>query len=336
MDNVHQNASSSASIMNNYDFGAGFVIRPPKEADLAANTDNRRTTRLYIDSRDRNTVQDSSPNAYTVTLDEDINDVVSVELINSNIPSVPQNVGPSSSVLHVNADGSLYSLAVPFGNYDISQLATQLQTQLTSTIGTQFNVAADQQANKLTFTSGVPFTFLCASTPVPYGPQWFEKVLNPDGSKTERRNGASTVMYAPNSIARVIGFGRDTYTAQASNASYTLTSPFQVDLVSLEPIFMFIDMMSVNTSVNDRVNKSFAVLSKSDSCKCETADIMFKKTFMPPLAKLSKIRVCFKDYYGNAIDFQNRDHNFQLLVTSLRNNRNYQSFLTSHAHVLQK
>lgn len=324
-------AAAPTAIFGGYDFSGTHIIKPPREADAKSQTENRRVTRLYIDSRDRNASIHPSPSCYSVPLDEDVFDVVSVDLVDARIPFVDRNVSFAKDTLHVQTNGAVFTASIPTGKYDGPALAAVLQASLIATTGAPaFRVAWDATQHRFSFSADRAFSIMCASLPRPYGPQYIDKVVREDGSVEEVRTGQTTVGYPDRSIGQTLGFGRATYPASGDGTGgYVLHAPYVANLDAAEPIFMFMDAMSVNSSINDRVNKCFAILFKDgDVCKSASIESVFRKTFWPPLAKLSQIRVAFKDYTGAPADFQNREHNFQLLVTSLRQNRGYQSFMT--------
>ena len=326
-------ATSGMDLAQDFDFTKSYIIKPPKEADLYSNVNNRRTTRLYIDSRDRNLSFDQSPASYTITLDEDIPDVVMVELVDVRIPFVSQLVDATRNRLKIRIGSTTHDVIVPSGNYTESAMASLLQSIISTATGTGFQVLYDGATDKFTLSATTPFVLLNNGGVKPYGPQYTDVRRAQDGSRQEVRSGQSSSSYPDKSLGRILGFGPVDYASSSvSPGVHTLTAPFSKDFTNSEPIYMFLEAITVNTSINDKVNKSFAILYRDgDTCRCITSDSMFRKSFIPPLAKLSRIRVCFKDYFGNTVDFQNREHSFQLLITSLRQNRNYQSFMTAGA-----
>lgn len=320
-------------IANDFDFSKSYVIKPPKEADLFANVANRRMIRLYIDSRDRNLSSDPTPASYTITLDEDIPDVVMVELVDVRIPFINQLVNQSRNTLSLQIGSSRFDAILPTGTYLAPDMATVLQSVLSNVTGENFAVIYDPLTDRFTISANMPFVLVNNGGSKPYGPQYTDVRRAPDGSRQEVKSGQSSETYATKTIGRILGFGPSRYMSiETSPGVYSITSPYCKDFSNAEPIYMFIEAMNVNTSTNDKANKSFAILYRDgETCRCITSDSMFRKNFTPPMAKLSRIRVCFKDYYGNPVDFQNREHSFQLMITSLRQNRNYQSFMTGGA-----
>ena len=61
------------------------AVIPPPEDDLFYEG-NTRNTRIVVDSKERNLILFPEPNNYEIVFDDDINDVVSVKLINIQLP----------------------------------------------------------------------------------------------------------------------------------------------------------------------------------------------------------------------------------------------------------
>ena len=50
---------------------------------------------------------------------------------------------------------------------------------------------------------------------------------------------------------------------------------------------------------------------------------VIKKTFNPPQARLTRIRLTFYDVYGNLYDFQNQDHGIEFNIELFKMQRRY-------------
>jgi hypothetical protein len=286
-----------------FDFANSAVIRPPADT-MAAAAQDRRYTRFVVDSRDRNRVTFPSPSSYDIAMDEDIDDVLTAELLRADVPFSGYLIHAQNATLTLTFNNANVQVTLDQGDYASgSELATELQRALHAAIGVTtddvFTVTHDTRKDKLTIESASANTF--------------------------------ALTFLSLGQAKIFGFDQANvaYSATAA-APFVLVSPYRVDLNAHKYLVLRIDTMSVNHSINNIINKSFAILprdvgsSSGDRNSLRLLDI--KKYFNPPVAKLSKLRIAFFDYDGNPYDFQNQDHYFELLFTSFKHTRRYQFY----------
>lgn len=285
------------------------LIPPPDTNDLF------RTKRIIIDSRDRNTALYPRPDKYTIRIDECLEDVVSIELAISDFPFNEYNITVHNNILHVstdiNATPDMYeSVTIPQGKYDGEQLANVIETKINESFDTlQATIVFDPITSKLTFSGASQF------------------YLN-FKNDTPRQYDIDNVVYDyyRNSIGRVIGFSTEVY-----SVFEPITAPNPVDLRSETYIIMHLQRAKVYLSQNNTANQCFAILRLENNDKwlstLNTEPV--RKSFNPPIPDFSVLRFKFSDYYGNAYDFQNKEHRFELIVKMLKQGRKYTSNFSS-------
>lgn len=276
------------------------IIPPPESKDVF------RTKRILIDSRDRNTKLHPNPNQYTIKIDEGLEDVVSVELAISDFPFNEYNITVNNNRLHVSVQSSpnvYQEITIKPGKYDGEQLAEALQMRLVEII-TSSGVSFDVITSTLTFSGmdGCTFNFK---------------------NETPRKFDDDNLVYdyRPRSIGRVLGFLPEAYLASTE----PLTAPHPVDLRNESYIIMNLQRAKVYLSQNNVANQCFAILRLENNDKwlstLNTEPV--RKSFKPPIPDMSSLRFKFVDYYGNAYDFQNKEHRFELIVKTLKQGRKY-------------
>ena len=68
-----------------------------------------------------------------------------------SIPHIEYNVNNAKNKLRISSGGVVYDLTIPIGQYTISQLITELQTQIISSIGGTCVITLDPVTQKLNF-----------------------------------------------------------------------------------------------------------------------------------------------------------------------------------------
>lgn len=276
---------------NLYDENA--IIAPPKlkPSDLPV-----RKYRYIIDSRDRNANVYPNPAKYTIKLDEGLTDVISAELILTDFKFNEYNVTRYNNVLYT-VSGTEYVL--PHGVY----IGETIASALTDT--TPFTVTYNGTNRKLTFTSDTDVVLkFKADSPKRYDMDTFVDV------------------YPNNSMGKLLGFGVDNYELTAG-ASFE--APYSVDLENEHYIIMYMQQAKTYQSKNNTAHNAYAIINKLESTS--NGLVMFNnavsKSFNPPIANLTNLVFKFCDYHGNLYDFQNKEHRFEIVFTSLKQTRSY-------------
>ena len=121
---------------------------------------------VIIDSRDRNITIDEDPSKYTINLERDISNIISIELISAEIPNVEYITNENNNLIHFKEATSTLVATIPIGNYTLSTLVTAIQTQMIAVGGSTYTVAInDFQRVTETFTADTPRVTSTAGEP---------------------------------------------------------------------------------------------------------------------------------------------------------------------------
>jgi len=284
--------------LDEFDFKNSAVIKPKTESLNSS----RKYTYVVIDSRFRDLQLHPSPSDYYIQLDDELQDIESAEMIVAQIPFKAYTVSSVNNVLRIQLllTGPIHTVVVPPANYTPSELASTLSTILTNLSPTvAFNVTYDALFDKFTIKSTGSFTL------------FFKDV------------DTNTTKYAHNTIGKTLGFKCEDY--NVSSAPYTLTAPFRKNFNDLTYIVMHIDNFHVNATGNNSViTKSYAIIpSDNDTSNIVSTSQKIIKYFNPPLPRLHRLHIQFKDINGNLYDFQNHDHRIEILFASYKQARKY-------------
>jgi hypothetical protein len=259
--------------MNEQDFYySNSIIKPPTEA-----ISDKKKYHMVIDSYLRNKNLFPNPNDYSIDFYSDLNNVISVKLINIDLPfsSYLINVNCGSFIMSYNG-GSLVTISLDYGDYTASELVTMIQSKINSAYGSAVvSISYNSNQDKFQFTSANGF-----------------------------------VIKFDNYLKEILGFINDTN----NSVSNVLTAPYRKNFEINNYIVMQIEQFNVLDNENKLLKDSFAIIPKTyTSYNLHDDDIHYKKTFTPPIARLAKIRVKFLDRFGNLYDFQNIDHRFEII-----------------------
>lgn len=283
------NQHNILDVLTPEEFEKHAIIKPPGSFEFVDN--DKKYTRLVVDSTFRDQTQYPNPNDYYFVFDDDINDVASARLISIDLPFSTYTINMYFNTLWVKIGaGNEVTVALDQGNYNASALATMIQTKLNNaSLGVTFTITYNSTLDKFTFAGTGAFA------------------LNFAG-KT-------------NGLHYLLGFKPTNYTSTANQ----IIAPYRCNLNYNNYIVMCIDSFDNNKSNNKPLNKSFAVITPNYSGLSLGDEPNITKNFNPPLARLAKIHITFFDKYGNPYDFQNMDHRFELLFHSFKQRRKYQN-----------
>lgn len=265
--------------------------------NMESTLNSTRVTNFVINSLDRDTSRFPSPSYYEITLDEAVHDVVSMQLVAADVPFVAYTISLLNNALSiVLPNGSVLGCVIPTGDYVGDTLASAVTTAfLPSSIAFTLNASYSSLTDNITVTGSTPFQLV------------FSKI---------------------GSCALQLGFMVGSVNASVPSASSTIntvTAPFRMNHHYNPAIILSILPASVNTSVNQTVNQSFAILTPMRSALSAASDVLAKKFFHPPIPRFSRITLTFTNYDGSPVDFQNHDHRLELMFISLRSAK-YQPF----------
>lgn len=157
---------------------------------------------LCIDSRDGDNTLVT--HKLHIDLDKTIKQIYSIELISAEIPKIRYLINENNNILHFQeTNGITLEAIIPIGNYTISELITEVQTQMNSVGSSNYTVSLVNERVRITsdLTGGGNIFTLCF-----------------DGG-TENYGLKTRTIYKTNSIGDVLGFmivdktGANNYTA---------------------------------------------------------------------------------------------------------------------------
>lgn len=280
--------------MQHEDYVHAAIIPPPETNDHEKDV---KYTRIVIDSKDRETHLFPDPNNYEVRFDDDIDDVLSVQLLSIDVPMSTYMINKHFDKLTVITpdNNTTQQISLDHGDYTASSLATMLSNVLDSnTYQVEYNPIKDN------------FVF-------------------------KSRTNFSITFPEKNSIHQILGFHKKQYdslvdaTIPDGEYKYYIKSEFRKNFKYNNYLVLNIDQFDVNKSNSNTLHKTFAVIV-DNYCNLNLADTpKIIKNFTPPIPRLSKIKISFDDRFGNPYDFQNMDHRIELLFTSHKQKRKYQN-----------
>jgi hypothetical protein len=290
MNNQHHQMHSSPNVLPNQQQPAygnflyeNSVIQMPKDpADTKHFDPNHRYYRFVIDSRDRDT--NSYPNVadYVVNLPDQINDVISITLVNADMNLFAKYmVNDNNRFFSVSttANSTSNNVNIAAGDYDIATIsAGSIVTAMDGVVGLS---GSSIDASTETFTVTV-----AASNFLRFN----------SNNKTE------------DTLARLLGFLPDT-----DYGPGLVTSPYRVNLVKDKYAVMNIDQVELLHGLNKPIWSSFAIIPDRQSSLAFRGSDVIKKDFNPPLNSLQRLKISIYDYYGKLFDFQNQNHKIEFI-----------------------
>lgn len=275
------------------------VIEPPEvKPDFES---YKKYTRVAVDSKDRDLVLFPNQNTYEVRLDDEIEDVVNAQLLNIEIPLSNYLINEYYRDFYVAiGSGGFSQVSIDIGDYTETELATEITTKL--------NAAFSGSATfDVTYVAKLDnFLFKCTTL--------FQLRFD-------------------TAFARILGFKEgSTYTSSATGTTpmtRSIVSPYRKDFDYNNYIIMGIEQFDINKSNSNILNKSFALINKRYRDMNISDDPQIRKHFSPPLSRLTKLRITFKDRFGNPYNFNNLDHHFEILLESYKQKRKYQNIFYS-------
>lgn len=290
-------------------FYENSVIKPP-----TYHSEQKRYVRVVVDSKDRNTALFNQPNRYDIDLPDDIDDVVSAQLLTSCIPFTGYAINQyhnnvlftfGTTISNSTTRNDFYVAQLTPGQYTESQLATEIASKMTSVSGIPFTVIFSAATGKLSISSSQDFLLVTCN-----------ELLKPNGTLISFSDVYQNVL----STCRVLGIAPNT---TISSTSASLTLPNMVNLNYFNYMVMYIKQFDLNKSSSSILNKSFAVIVNSKDSQNIIDDPEVIKIFSPIIPRLYKLSITFYDREGNPYDFNGVDHWFEIQFISHKQSRKY-------------
>ena len=280
---------SQHDINTEQEFINNAIIPPPQNTPSIET--NTKTTRIVIDSKDRDVNLYPEPNSYEVRFDDDIEDVMNMQLVSIDCPLSSYMINKYFNTFTLIVNNESRDIVLEEGDYTEQELATHI-TDMLNVASSGFLVTYTSKKDGFIFTGTAPFSISFKNQSI------------------------------KNSLHSMLGFKHETY---ISNSSNVITSPYRKNFNFNNYIVMSIDQFDLLKSNSNNLHRTFAVIVKS-YYDMNMGDIpQLIKYCTPPIARLSRIKISFKDRYGNPYDFQNIDHRIELLFTSFKQKRKYQN-----------
>ena len=127
------------------------VIPPLKQFSIKDNNEANKYHRIVVDSAFRDIILFPSPAKYDFILDSEIADVISISLINADIPLSMYLINQYFNTFILNGQ----NITIPNGDYSITTLMSAIQLILPSGINIGYNI--DQST--IYFTNSSSFSF---------------------------------------------------------------------------------------------------------------------------------------------------------------------------------
>lgn len=286
-------------------------------------------TYLTIDSRDRNNDLYTSNN-YKLALDQTYDNVVSVELITSEIPNTEYTINENNNILHFEESANtILEVGITFGNYTADILATQLEEQMNLLNGSTYNVSVVD--NKFIITSDKTG-----------GSGLFNIKL--DGGLKSYGPYQNRQVYKENSIGEILGFNKNDLPDSGITSIFTAEFDNKLDISDKRYIYLYItDCDNIHSLYEDYDSNKFALIfldvdkgntkyykkgktNQQDDEKYN-ADLYglrhdcYKKIFDPPKS-IDGFIIQFKDYYGNPFNFNGFENSLILKIEMLNIRKN--------------
>jgi len=304
-----------------YDIGFSSNTMNTKECayDLVPNI-------VAIDCMNRDNKYASTSSDYTISLPQAYRDAISIELVYADVPNGNYNITTNNNKLYINVNAIQPGLDDPVpvpieitpGLYTLDDLLVVIETAVDVRFaGGDFSVVHSTLTNKITMSSNIPYTLYFQ------GSEQSTRFRDDDGV-LQKTN--IYFEHQPQSIAQVIGY-RPTNLQSAANST---TGGNVVNIEMEGTISMHIHNLERCDSNNqaldgafcliplDTVSPNFGLLKDGDTIQNDD-----KTHYFTQPQKLNKLRISFRDWYGNLYDFNGYDHLLIFKIMSLGSSRKY-------------
>lgn len=259
-----------------------------------------RFVHLSVDSRERNSQKYENPNSYVISMNEPINDVVSVELLSTIVPFTRYLIHSHNNRLHFKkGDGVEEVITIPEGDYNVDQLAETMNTLFTD-ISCEIS---DPKTKRMRFDSDSNFSLL------------FE------GLECKEDDGSTYNKLKNKSIGYVLGFRNKDVDSIMIGARHEVHANYPVKLNKDDYVVLKLDNVNIYSSNCKSLNKAFAIICRNPDTTNVNYTESIVKRLNPPLATLYRLRISFNDFDGNLYDFNNNDHRIELKIGILKSGR---------------
>lgn len=259
-----------------------------------------KSTTVIVDSRDRDVAIFPNPASYDISIDEELQDVTTLELVGAEVPMVAYLVSSNKNDrFYFSWTGSQVppqdtQVVIRAGDYSPAELASEIQSVMNA-------AASDAGAFRASYVSRT------------------------DNFQIRSKQPFSLRFEGGAGISRLLGFAGNASIASVADVatdplySACVSSTYRRDFESNRYAVLHIEPAYVNySSCNTTINKSFAIIPRKGTDMNLCAEHLRSKTFNPPIPKFAKLRISIYDRDGQLYDMQNRDHRLELRFTCIR------------------
>lgn len=257
------------------------------------NTENNLITDiLIIDSRDRDSATYPNSNNYIYFLEKEYRNIVEIELVQAFIPNSGYTITSNNNQIIINGAFT----TITNGDYtedDEPANKTKLSEHLTNSIA-DIEVTYDYNTKKYKIknTSAAQITISFQGS----------EILNDGNSYSPPKYN-----YNDNSLGPLLGFLPKEYTIASGDC---IEADNIADFDACKFVLLQIPEFDRLKSINENIEKSFALIPFSDTLMYfdNTKNYGNIKLFNPPMYRLNKLQIVFRDRLGNLFDFSGREH----------------------------
>ena len=125
---------------------------------------------LIIDSRERDSSNSNSSSDFSINLFSSTSGVEKVQLNWVQIPNTFYNINSNNNVVSFTENSTLKTASIPVGSYNANELASELQSILTTASGgyNTYTVSYNSQTFMFTFSANNAFQLNCSKSLFPY------------------------------------------------------------------------------------------------------------------------------------------------------------------------
>jgi hypothetical protein len=240
---------------------------------------------VSLDSRDRDASTTDTPGDYTVRLMEDVHDACSVQVRSYDIPNL-WNVPTGRNSIWVSVSGGNFvQVDVEPGDHTATSARDSLKAGLDAAHPTLGWVLQVDDSGHFVVSASQSFSI-------------------------RGGDGVSADGYGRRSVGKVFGFARG-----ATGPGTVVRSPHSHQLSARnESLYLYVEDYDAVQGGNLGVHNCIEVIiPKTDKYTAKkTHERPAEKLFHPPVARISRLRVRIMDWYGQVVDFDNRDNRVDL------------------------
>ena len=336
-----------------------YIIKPPQQNI----TEGTIPDIEVVCSSDRNYTLYPNPGNYVIKLKDIYKNVTSVTLFNAHIPNSSYNINRNNLIYFRETMCEQLVAEIPEGDYKPDILVTNIENALNSVGDSKYTVTLNNLTNKVSITSDLSggenifsLNFLGLEREK-YPNRSIGKRLGFTPNNFLYASGkanittGSTIIIGNNKSCFLTEFNvGDTFYVRECKQLFTIiniTSNDEMTINTVSPCtfinirlclschrasnkinlqpdyFIILNILELENikSNNTPVDNAFAIIPAN--CQDSSYGNSYVKLFNPPLSRMDRLTITFKDLDGNVIDFQGIENILEFRITSLNNPGHY-------------